>query len=158
MDLLSIQINNVKKLSRDATRTTANDVSIKAQLAASNHPCWYFVTVPGTSRKNNKWHIRCTKKKNKNDFNGKRIRSSRPFAKLSAEIELFQFCSSHEPKLNRKVVLDQLQKMIAPVTPEMNKSHAATFFLCHIFLLRVKKQKMKAQLTSPTMLDLKANE
>ena len=32
----------------------------------------------------------------------------------------------HEPKLNQKVVLDQSQKMIAPVTSEMNKLHAAT--------------------------------
>ena len=36
-------------------------------------------------------------------------------------MNFFQFRLSHEPKLNQKVVLDQLQKMITPVTVEMSK-------------------------------------
>ena len=121
-----MQLNNVKKWSRNVTRVTANDGNIKDQLAASNHPCLFFTTIPGTSRKNNKCIIRCTKRKNKNDFKGKRVSSSGHFAKLSAEIELLQFRLSHGPKLNQKVVLDQLQKMIVPVTAEMSKLYAAT--------------------------------
>ena len=101
MDLLSMQLTNVKKNFRGATRTTANNASIKAQLAVSNHPCWYFANVLGTSSKNNKWCIRCTKRENRNDFKGKRVSSSGHFAKLSIESELFQFRLSHEQKLNQ---------------------------------------------------------
>ena len=89
MDLLSMQFNNVKKLSRNITRAKANNVNVKAQLAASNHPCWSFTTVPSIHKKNNKWHMRYTKRKNKKYLKGKRISSSGYLTKFSTESELF---------------------------------------------------------------------
>ena len=40
MCLLAMQASNVLKISRDAVQESTSDLSIKAELDATDYPCW----------------------------------------------------------------------------------------------------------------------
>ena len=89
MDLLSTQASKVLKLSRDIKRTSTDDLNIKAELEATNHPCWILTSGPSVSEKDGEFHIKIAKRPTANSIKGKRIGSSGYRTRLAAEMDLF---------------------------------------------------------------------
>ena len=117
MDLLAMQASKVLKLSRDTTRISADNLSIKAELAAINHPCWMLTSGPSILEKDAKFCIKITKRPTANSIKGKRIRSSGYRARLSAEMDLFAFRLSKEKKSSIENIMSTINNMHA------NKNH-----------------------------------
>ena len=104
MDLLAIQASKVLKLSRDTTRISTDNLDIKAELAATNHPCWILTSGPSILEKDGKFYIKITKRPTANSIKGKRIGSSGHRTRLLAEIDFFSFRLSKEKNLVLKTL------------------------------------------------------
>ena len=89
MDLLAMQASKVLKLSRDTTRMSTDNLNIKAELAATNHPCWILTSGLSTLEKDGKFYIKFTKRTTINSIRVKRIGSSGCRTRLSTEMDLF---------------------------------------------------------------------
>ena len=86
-----MQANKVLILSRDATRMPTGDLNVKAELAATNHPCWVLTSGPSILETHNKCYIKINKRSTAKSVRGKRIESSGYRTRIEAEMDLFLF-------------------------------------------------------------------
>ena len=96
MDILAIQDNKVLNFSRETTRASTENLNVKAELAATNHPCWILTSGLSIMEKDNKFYINITKRLTTDSVKSRRIGNSRSHTRIATDIDLSSFRLSKE--------------------------------------------------------------